>query len=405
MLIDYLILALKNIRKRGLRSWLTMLGIFFGIAAVIALISLGQGLQQAITGQFATLDVDKLVIQNIGTGFGPPGSTVVKKLTKNDLKIIESVSGVDVAIPRLIRVVKVEFNKIINFRYITSLPDNKEQIKVIYDALNVELKEGQPLTETDQGKVILGNDFTDDSFEKRIRVGSVLEIQGKNFEVIGILKKASTFQINSVILMPESDLKEILNIGDEIDLIVAQVSEQKKIQLVSKNIERELRRDRDLNVGEEDFSVETPLQSIETINTILSTIQLVLTGIAAISLLIGGIGIANTMFTSVLERTKEIGVMKAIGAKNSDILTIFLIEAGILGLIGGALGIVIGVAVSKIMEYIAINQLGTTLLQAATPLYLIFGCLAFSFFIGAISGLLPAYQALKVKPVEALRYE
>jgi len=403
MLIDYLILALKNIRKRGLRSWLTMLGIFFGIAAVVALISLGQGLQQAITGQFATLDVDKLVIQNIGTGFGPPGSTVVKKLTKDDLKIIESVKGVDVAIPRLIRVVKVEFNKIINFRYITSLPDNKEQIKVIYDALNLELEEGLPLTEKDRGRIVLGNDFTDDSFEKRIRVGSVLKIQGKNFGVIGILKKASTFQINSVILMPESDLKEILNIGDEIDLIVVQVSDQKRIQLIAKNIEQELRRDRDLNVGEEDFSVETPLQSIDAINTILSTIQLVVTGIAAISLLIGGMGIANTMFTSVLERTREIGVMKAIGAGSRDILIIFIIESSFLGLIGGIIGVIMGLTLAFAVAGIAGSILGSIDLKVQISSLLILFAIFFSLLIGVISGLIPAFQASKLKPVDALR--
>lgn len=205
--------------------------------------------------------------------------------------------------------------------------------------------------------------------------------------------------------MSESDLKNILNINDEIDLIVAQIDDKDKAKETAEKIETELRKDRNLDIGEEDFSVETPLQSIETINTILNVITLVISGIAAISLLIGGIGIANTMFTSVLERTKEIGVMKAIGARNRDILSIFLIEAGLLGLIGGVIGIGAGITISKAIEYIAIHQLGTTLLKAAIPLPLIFGCLAFSFLVGTISGFWPAYRALKVKPVEALRYE
>ena len=164
MFTDYIILALKNLKKRGLRSWLTMLGIFIGIAAVVSLISLGDGLQQAITGQFATLDADKLVIQNVGTGFGPPGSTVIKKLNKHDLRLIDSISGVEEAISRLVRVVKVEFNKASHFRYIGSIPDNKDQIRIIYDALNVGIEEGRLLEETETGKVILGNDFTDNSW-------------------------------------------------------------------------------------------------------------------------------------------------------------------------------------------------------------------------------------------------
>ena len=111
MIKDYFSLALKNLKHRGLRSWLTMLGIFIGIAAVVALISLGQGLQQAVTGQFSTLSIDKLIIQNSGTGFGPPGSTAIRKLTSHDLDLIKNIQGVKLATGRLIRMVKIEYNK------------------------------------------------------------------------------------------------------------------------------------------------------------------------------------------------------------------------------------------------------------------------------------------------------
>src|SRR3989344_8051230 len=196
MFTDYFFLALRNVRKRGIRSWLTMLGIFLGIAAVVSLISLGQGLQTAITGQFGSLDADKLIVENTGTGFGPPGSTSVRKLTEDDVKIIESVSGVDFVIPRLIRVVKVEFNKLSRFSYIASIPENEEQINIINDALNVEPELGRLMEKDDLGKVVLGNDFLDeDRFEKPIRIGDNLNIQGEDFQVIGILKKAGTFQV------------------------------------------------------------------------------------------------------------------------------------------------------------------------------------------------------------------
>jgi putative ABC transport system permease protein len=130
-----------------------------------------------------------------------------------------------------------------------------------------------------------------------------------------------------------------------------------------------------------------------------------LVGIAAISLLVGGIGIMNTMYTSVLERTKEIGTMKAVGAKNSDILLIFLFESGLIGLIGGIIGTLLGLGISKTVEFIAITSLHTTLLQAAVPFYLVGGCLSFAFLIGALSGTIPALMASKLKPVDALRYE
>ncbi|MDO8460332.1 MAG: ABC transporter permease, partial [Nanoarchaeota archaeon] len=335
MRAEYFTLAFRNLKKRGIRSWLTMLGIFIGIAAVVSLISLGNALQTAITGQFSSLSPDLLLVTGAEVGFGPPGSTAVKKLIDHDLNIIEAVSNVDTAIPRLIRVVKVEFNKASNFYYIASIPSEQEQITEIYSLFSMKILEGRLLTSTDRGKVVLGNDFiSNNEFGKKIRVGTILKIQGKNFEVIGILKKASSFQINSAILMPEDNLKEILNIGDEIDAIAVKVNDEKNVESVAEEIKHKLRKDRNEKEGEEDFQVQTPVQALQTVNTILSVIKIVITGIAAISLLIGGIGIANTMFTSVLERTKEIGVMKAIGAKNSDILYIFLIESGLLGLVG-----------------------------------------------------------------------
>ncbi len=403
MILEHIVISIKNLKTRGLRSYLTMLGIFIGIAAVVALISMGDALQQTITGQFATLDVDKLIIQNTGTGFGPPGSTAVKKLNKHDLELINSISDVKEVIPRLIRTVKVDYNKITQFKYIASMPSSKEQLKILYDSLNIKLESGRLLSETDRGKIILGNDFLDKSeFEKEIRIGSILKIQGKEFEVIGILKRAGTFQINSVILMLESDLKEILNIDDEIDLIVVQVDNQNKVQETAKSIESKLRKDRKLKQGEEDFSVQTPTQAIETVNTILNVINIIISGIAAISLLVGGIGIANTMFTSVLERTREIGVMKAVGAKNTDILSIFIIESAILGIIGGIIGAIIGLSLAFLVSNIASSALGISFkTQISFPLILL--SMLFSLLIGVLSGIIPAIQASKLKPVEALR--
>ena len=336
MIKDYFSLAFGNLKHRGLRSWLTMLGIFIGIASVVSLISLGQGLQEAITGQFQTLDPDKLLIENIGTGFGPPGSTSVKKLTEHDLDIVKSIEGVEFAIPRLIRVVKVEFNKIVQFKNVGSIPENKEETEIIYDVFNAEIEEGRLLEETDKRKVVLGNNFiSEDEFDKKIGTGTELRIQEEEFEVIGILKRSGNFIINDAILMPESDLEEILEIKAEIDLIAIQVENEERLEKIAEDIERKLRKDRNQKIGEEDFSVQTPLQAIGTVNTVLNIINLVVIGIAAVSLLIGGIGIANTMYTSVLERTKEIGIMKAIGAKNKDILSIFLIESALWVLLEG----------------------------------------------------------------------
>ena len=395
---DYFLLAFKNVRKRGVRSWLTMLGIFLGIAAVVSLISLGAGLQNAITGQFSTLDADKLVIQNTGTGFGPPGSTAITKLDSDDLKLVKSVNNVEHAIPRLIRVVKIEYNKISLFRNIASIPNNKEEIAIINDALNVEIAQGRLLEVNDKEKIVLGSSFSEDHFGKTIRIGTNLQIQDDYFEVVGILEESGSFITNNLVLIPETDLKKVLEIGEEIDTIIVQVENEDNIKLVSEDIERKIRNDRNQKIGEEDFSVQTPLQSVSAINTILVMINIIVSGIAAISLIVGGIGIANTMYTSVLERTKEIGVMKAIGGQNKEILSIFLIEAALLGLVGGIIGALMGLSLAFGVSSLAGANFKVTL---SVPLLLL--AIGFSLLIGIVSGIIPALQASKLNPVEALR--
>jgi len=404
---DYFFLALGNLRHRGLRSWLTMLGIFIGIAAVVSLISLGQGLQTAITGQFGALSTDTLIVQNAGTSFGPPGSTVVKKLNEHDIKIIESVPNVKETIKRLIRVTKIEFNGIASFSFLGSMPEKQSQVDFIYDSFSLKAEEGKLIKSDDYGKVVLGHNFAMESngFEKPIHVGSKIKIQDKTFEVAGILEETSSFQFNLVVLMTEKDMKDLLGIGDEIDLIVVQVNDKgkEKIEETASEIERKMRKDRNEKPGEEDFTVQTPSQVLSAVDNILTAINIVVSGIAAISLLVGGIGIANTMFTSVLERTKEIGTMKAVGAKNSDILLIFLIESGLLGLIGGIIGASLGIGLAFAVSGIANSSLGTTILKVSISWPLVFASIGFSLIIGMLSGIIPAIQASKLSPVEALR--
>jgi len=396
-------LASKNIRNRGIRSWLTMIGIFIGIAAVVSLISMGQGLQSAVTGQFAALDPDKLVFTNTETGFGPPGSTAVNKLNEHDRDLIEKVNGVDIVVERLLRVVSFEYNDNVDFSYVTNIPEKKDSIDVMYDAINLEIEKGRLLNENDRGKVVLGNDFTGDDYGKEIRLGKKVIIQGKEFEVIGFLKKASTFTLNGVIIMPEKDLREILDIKDEYDLLIIQVKDRDKIGRVKETLERKIMDDRNLREGEEDFSIQTPQQSIETVNTVLDSVNIVIAGIAGISLLVGAIGITNTMYTSVLERKKEIGIMKSVGAKNSDIITLFLAESALLGLIGGIIGVIIGLSLAFAAAGAASSALGGLDFKISLNFpFLIFAAL-FSVVIGGISGVFPAIQASKLNPVEALR--
>jgi len=405
MISDYFLLALNNLKKRGLRSWLTILGVFIGIAAVVALISMGAGLRTAITGQFGSLSIDTLTIQNKGSGLGPPGSTVIEKLNKNDKKIIENIRGVDFVIPRLIRVGKLEYNGISGFGYGADLPEEKEALNFIYSSFDVEAESGRLLQPGDRGKIMLGNFFAEtNDFEKNFRVGSKVWINNRLFEVIGILEKSSNFQLNAIVFFMNDDMEDLFNTGeDEYDLIIAKIQNKNQIEEIAKKIEDKLRKDRNEKLGEESFTVETPIQALESVNNILDIVNIIVIGIAMISLIVGGVGIANTMYTSVIERTSEIGIMKAIGAENKDVLMIFLIESGLLGLVGGIVGAILGLGIALGASSVASQALGADLFQITISYPLLLGAISFSFFVGILSGILPAIQASKLKIVDALR--
>ena len=397
-------LALKNLRKRGLRTWLTLLGVVIGITAVVSFISLGEGLRNAVVGQFASLSADRLIVQSAETGFGPPGSTAIRKLTSKDSELIEETSGVELTLKRIIRSGKIEFNKQSSFALIGSIPDEKEKIDYLYESFNIKVAEGKLISAGDSGKVVLGNDYLERiDFGKTLRAGSRLKIQGKEFEVIGILDKLGSVFFNSIILMSEKDMNNLFNIGDESDIIVVKIESEEITGKVAKDLEDKLRRDRKQKKGEEDFSIQTPEKAFESVSLILNIINLIVSGIAGISLLVGGIGVANVMYASVLERTRDIGVMKAVGARNSDILYIFVIESCLLGLIGGIAGSFLGIGLAFLASASANAYFDNQILKVTFSLQLIIASVIFSLFIGLLAGVLPARQAAKLKPVEALR--
>jgi putative ABC transport system permease protein len=400
---DYFFLAANNLRRRKLRSWLTMIGIFIGIAAVVALISLGQGLQNAITEQFEQLGSDKIIIQP--RGMGPPGTAGPSLiLTSDDLDFIENINGVEYASGFLIKQGQATFKGEAGIGFATGI--TTEDFERMEDEGLLALEDGRILKDGDKYKVVVGyNHIYKDTWEKNMQIGSTIEIEGHDFKVVGVMEKIGNPIDDNTLYLPKETLKEILDIEDEESQIIVKVEKGSDPEEVADTIERKLRNFRDEKEDQETFAVTTSEQLLESFQNIFGVVQAVLVGIAAISLIVGGIGIMNTMYTSVIERTKEIGTMKAVGAKNSDILLIFLFEAGLLGLVGGLIGIVIGIGLSKGAEYFATISLGTDLLQADTSMTLIFGALAFSFIVGALSGVLPAMQASKLKPAHALRYE
>ncbi len=403
MIKDYFKLAYKSARQRKMRSWLTMIGIFIGIAAVVALVSLSQGLQTAIGEQFVSLGSDKIIIQGISSGFGPPGTGVEVPLTEKDAEVIGRVKGIDNVLGRLVRSVKVEFDDQVEYSFAASMPEDSEDIALAVEANNYKIGQGRLLKKGDKYKVMIGHNFAEDFFDKSLLLRDKVLIEDIDFKVVGILKKSGNPQQDETIVIPEAAMREILDLDDSFDIIPAKVGAGEDVAMVTERVKKELRKHRDVEEGKEDFNVETPESLLATLNTILMIVQGVLVGIAAISLFVGGIGIMNTMYTAVLERTKEIGVMKAIGARNRGILSIFIIESGMLGLVGGIIGVSLGFGISKSVELIAFQIYGSFLIKADFNIWLLIGMLSFGFIVGTLSGALPAKQAAALKPVDALR--
>ena len=405
MIKDFFGLGLNNLKRRKLRSWLTMTGIFIGIAAVVSLLSLGQGLQEYITEEFVNvLGVDKIIIES--NTIGPPGSAASKSLilTLRDLETVKNVKGIEDAGGILIKSGVVKFKDEIKIVFTFGM--DEDYLSIFEGLGSFEVIEGRELTDKDRFKIVVGNNHAfGNIWDRPVKLRDTMEVEGVKFKVIGIRGKiGNPFDDNSISL-PKNALGEILDIDNEESQIIARTAIGFDPKDVAKDVEKALRKSRNEKEDQETFHVHTSEQLLNSFKNIFAVVQGVLVGIAGISLLVGGIGIMNTMYASVLERTKEIGTMKAIGAKNSHILFLFLIESGLLGVVGGLIGVIIGLGLAKGAEYAAEIYIGSPLLQASMNPVIIVGALAFSFIIGTLSGVLPAMQASRLKPVDALRYE
>jgi len=403
MITDYFKLSYRSIKNRRLRSWLTMIGIFIGVTAVVSLISMGQGLQDSINTEFEKIGKNRLLISPGSGAFGPTGSSLaIGQLTEEDLEVVKGTIGIEIAAGVLTKSAKIEFENEVQYIGVWGFPTNKDGIEMIENTNFFNVGEGRQFKKGDKYKVILGYNIAEEDFEKKIIAGNKIEINDREFKVVGIQEKAGTGVHDAIIRIPLETGREIFDEPKEISTIFAFTQNGFEPDEVVEDVEKNLRKHRELDEGEEDFSVSTASQTIEQLNQILDIVTIVIVGIAAISIVVGGIGIMNTMYTTVLERTKEIGVMKSLGARNSQVLLLFLVESGMLGLVGGLIGLGLGLGIAKLGEYLAV-ALGADIFRIHISVFLIAGALLFSFLLGAFSGILPARQASMLQPVEALR--
>ncbi len=407
MIRDYIRFALEGIRNRSLRSWLTTIGIFIGIMSVVALISLGQGLQETVNSLFSDLGGDIISVQPGGGGstFGPPAasSLIAATLDDSDLSVVKKVRGVDSAIGATIFFGEIGFKGETEDLAVFAAPTDaksQDQLKLV-DYYKVE--KGRYLNDADRFKAIVGPDTGQDLFGRDIGLGDKITVKGYSFEVVGINKKTGTPFQDAKVTIPLETGQDIFERPDELSIISVKVKKTADLTKVAEDIEDKLRRHRNVDEGEEDFSVSTPQNTVGILNSIITSVNLFVIGIAAISLFVGMVGITTTMYTSILERTRQIGILKAIGARNTDILGIFVAEAGLLGLAGGIIGTTLGVIIGKTVEVIAAYY-DFEIFKAYITAELILGALLFSFLIGCLAGYFPARRASRMNPVDALNY-
>jgi len=382
------------IKERRLRSWLTVLGIVIGVAAIVGLITITQGLENAIQEQFETFGISNLRIIPADLR-GPPTGEL--GFDADLVDIVEKVRSVEYVNPVLFNFVPITFQK--KSTVVPVLGYDPELSDQGFVDLNLELEKGAFLKLGQKSTAVIGASTAKEHFATEIRIKQKIEIEGEDFSVIGILKPTGT-NIDDNVFIPLDTARTLFGKEDFVNIMVVKIKPGIDLQVAAAQIRKELEKE----IDEEDFEIFTPAQLIEQFGAILDIVGLVFVAIAAIALIVGGIGIANSMFTSVLERTRQIGVMKAIGAQNYRILRIFLIEAGLLGLFGGILGVIVGRLLALGVEIFA-KTAGFGLISTELNYFVAGAALFFAVLVGVVSGIIPAWQASKQQPVEALRYE
>jgi len=390
--------SLRNIKQRKTRSAFTIISILVGITTIFIFVSFGLGLFNYIEEMSSASSADKVLIKP--KGFGGLDDTFA--FSEDEVHVVETTSGVYSATGIYFKSVEVEKSGVKKYVSIVGYDPKKP---LIMDVFNIDIYTGRELQPGDKG-VVLGYNYLlpDKIFVKPYALNDNIILNGQKFKIVGFYQAVGSAEDDAQIYVTNDFMEELYsNTSLPYNWIVAKV-DTSNIERVVKDIERNLRKERGQEEGKEDFFVQSFDEMIESYSTALDIVVWFILLIALISVFVSAINTANTMITSVLERVKEIGVMKSIGAQNSEIFKIFLFESSFLGFVAGVLGVLFGLILSFLGGKI-IASAGYGFLQPSFPFWLFIVCIGFATLTGAISGALPARSASKVNPVDALRYE
>ena len=400
--------ALESLNSNKLRSGLTVLGIVIGVAAVIAMLAVGSGAQQSITGSISGIGTNLLFVFRGATDNSvrnPDPLTLEDAQALNDRFAAPSVAAVAPILDG--NVTAAHGSETTNTELVGATPE-------WFAVRNFTLLEGEPITEEHElgraSVAVLGVDVADKLFDRRDGlVGESLRIDGQTFRIIGVLAPKGGGAFGSeddriVIPFTTAQARILHRAGrDRVDIIFVQAADAESVPAAAEEIAQILRTRHRSPIGQDDFTVFTQQDFLSTAATITNVLKIFLGGIGAISLLVGGIGIMNIMLVSVTERTREIGLRKALGERKRDILIQFLAESSLLSLIGGLIGILLGWLISFLVGRIAAAS--NTDFTPIVGLDAVMLATIFSAAVGLFFGIYPANRAANLQPVEALRYE
>lgn len=405
--------AFNMVLHSRLRSWLTITGVVIGVAAVIAIVSIGAGMQESMNAQLNALGGDivtvspgfergeGMFVMRGGTGGGSPsgGAQATTKdivLGRSDLQALKGIPD--------IAMIDTNIRGSVDITYLGKkgkVPVTGVDQGIWSQITTTKIKTGRMLDPADQNVIVIGGRLAASYFDQPVGINKMVMMNSSAFRVVGILDDQS----NSV-YMPIQMAYQVIpdKTIDIYDTLVIKIKDENQLDEAITKIQDKLMISRHVTRNKMDFSVSSRKEMQQTRADTMNSLNTFLLAIAAVSLIVGSIGIANTMFTSVLEKTKEIGIMKAIGARNRDILLIFLFNAAFIGLIGGILGIILGTILSGFMPALMGGlpmARGTTIVTLNSVAM----ALSVSVTVGILAGVIPAYQASKLRPVDALRYE